>query len=242
MKLTTTIFDIEHQNPTKNMLNVLETYLKKNDIADYGDINLLTILESNGLHDCLWSLKTIDLDNQYDPSLVCEMFIKQNAEHLLDIFEQAFPDDKTLRTALKQPLFVDTYKILLSSIQSISKALSADKKEAVKSAETITQTLETLIKLKSHRSIEEERDDRTEKTEKHLVLLKQMTTEATKHLETLKEMTEQAQNDHDEAADDQRIIERAINNLLIDTVIKVESRDPKQYKFQTELMRKLLLL
>ena len=105
MKLTTTLNLIRACSPCgiKPQSNgTLTGYLKlaAHLGADFGqdeDINLLTILDSNGVQDMLWCLRATQQDSQKIASQLAVEF----AEQVLTIFEAQYPSDKRPRLAIQ---------------------------------------------------------------------------------------------------------------------------------------------
>ena len=67
-------------------------------IKTYGKdtpITLLQILNTNGLDDALWALRTCDDAEKFSRLLACDY-----AEHVLHIFEDEYPDDDRPRKAI----------------------------------------------------------------------------------------------------------------------------------------------
>ena len=104
MKLTTTLNLIdEHEpcyrdpdNPSHSGWNRLIDHLGHDYDRD-AEINLLTILESNGVADCLWSLRaTIQDSREIAVRLAIEF-----AERVLPLFEAEYPDDDRPRKTLE---------------------------------------------------------------------------------------------------------------------------------------------
>ena len=69
-------------------------------ITEYGKdtpIDLLTILETNGVDDCLWALQA----TAEDASRITELIIADVAESVLYIYEREYPTDKRVRECIQ---------------------------------------------------------------------------------------------------------------------------------------------
>ena len=60
-------------------------------------INLLTVMEHNGLKDTLWALRRIPTKRG---KIICILFAADCAERVLPLFEQRFPNDDRPRKAI----------------------------------------------------------------------------------------------------------------------------------------------
>ena len=87
---TTTLNEIRAARPCKDGYEKLLAYLGKTK-ADYEPLPLLTILDSNGLDDALWCLRTPSLER------LSRHFHAWCAEQVLPIFEREHPDDPRIR-------------------------------------------------------------------------------------------------------------------------------------------------
>ena len=96
MKLTTTLNKIRACAPCGAGWRTLIEHLGK-DFNPDAEINLLTVLESNGVADMLWSLRAIDQDSKRVASQLAIEF----AEQALPIFEKRRPDDTRPRDAIQ---------------------------------------------------------------------------------------------------------------------------------------------
>ena len=96
MKLTTTLNKIRACSPCTSGWKTLLTYLGKTE-ADDAEINLLTVLESNGVPDMLWCLRATTEDSKRIASQLAIEF----AEQALPIFEKRKPDDNRPRAAIQ---------------------------------------------------------------------------------------------------------------------------------------------
>lgn len=96
MKLTTTLNELKKHNPCLDGWETLVAYLGA-DYAPDTEINLLTILESNGVQDCLWTLRaTLQNIKETAVRLTIEF-----ASGVLHVFEEKYPDDKSPRQAIE---------------------------------------------------------------------------------------------------------------------------------------------
>ena len=96
MKLTTTLNEIKEDSPCDYGWNILLKHLGENFDHDH-EINLLTILKSNGVQDCLWAFRTTKQDSK---PVVVRISIEY-ARLVLRIFEDEYPDDKRPRHAIE---------------------------------------------------------------------------------------------------------------------------------------------
>ena len=96
MKLTTTLNEIKEHSPCDYGWNILCEHLGKNFDHDE-DINLLTILESNGIQDCLWAFRTTHQDSKPVAVKIAIEF----ARRVLHIFDDKYPDDERPRKAIE---------------------------------------------------------------------------------------------------------------------------------------------
>ena len=96
MKLTTTLNKIRACSPCtsgwKKLLSRLGT-----DFNPDAEINLLTVLESNGVADMLWTLRATEQDSKRIASQLAIEF----AEQALPIFEERLPNDLRPRQAIQ---------------------------------------------------------------------------------------------------------------------------------------------
>jgi hypothetical protein len=94
---TTTLNAIrKHQPCAYGWAKLLAAIGKKK--ADNEPINLLTILESNGVQDMLWVLQCV---KHPDLERVARLMACDFAEAVLSIFEKKYPDDKRPSNAIK---------------------------------------------------------------------------------------------------------------------------------------------
>ena len=63
----------------------------------YAPINLLTILETNGVDDCLWALQATEQDCE----MVARLMAADFAEAVLHIYEKDYPKDNRPRLAIE---------------------------------------------------------------------------------------------------------------------------------------------
>ena len=96
MKLTTTLNKIRACSPCDSGWRTLLKHVGK-DFSPDAEINLLTVLESNGVADMLWTLRAIDQDSKRVASQLAIKF----AEQALPIFETRRPDDDRPRDAIQ---------------------------------------------------------------------------------------------------------------------------------------------
>jgi hypothetical protein len=96
MKLTTTLNKIRACSPCTEGWRKLLAYLGKTE-ADDVEVNLLTVLESNGVPDMLWCLRATVQDSKRSASQLAIEF----AEQVLPIFEQRCPGDLRPRQAIQ---------------------------------------------------------------------------------------------------------------------------------------------
>ena len=94
MKLTTTLNKIRACSPCASGWRTLVKHLGE-DFDPDAEINLLTILESNGVADMLWTLRATDQDSKRVASQLAIEF----AEQALPIFEKRRPNDERPRKA-----------------------------------------------------------------------------------------------------------------------------------------------
>ena len=99
MILSTTFAELHKSGACESGYKKLAAYL--GGIEKYGKttpIDLLTILESNGVEDCIWALRAaIELDRDK----IARLFACDCAESVLPIFESEKPDDPRPRKAIQ---------------------------------------------------------------------------------------------------------------------------------------------
>ena len=96
MKLTTTLNKIRACSPCTSGWQKLLKHVGK-DFNPDAEINLLTILESNGVADMLWTLRATDQDSKRVASQLAIEF----SEQALPIFEKRRPNDERPRKAIQ---------------------------------------------------------------------------------------------------------------------------------------------
>ena len=96
MKLTTTLNKIRACSPCASGWQTLLKHVGK-DFDPDAEINLLTILESNGVADMLWTLRATDQDSKRVASQLAIEF----AATTLPIFEKRRPNDERPRKAIQ---------------------------------------------------------------------------------------------------------------------------------------------
>ena len=99
MILSTTFAKLKEFGACESGYKKLATHL--GGITKYGrdkPINLLTILDSNGIEDCLWALRAAI---ESDRDKIARMFACDCAEAVLPIFESEKPDDPRPRKAIQ---------------------------------------------------------------------------------------------------------------------------------------------
>lgn len=96
MRLTTTLNRIRACSPCTAGWRKLIKHLGE-DFDPDAEINLLTILDSNGVADMLWCLRATNQDSKRTSSQIAIEF----AEQALPIFEERRPDDLRPRKAIQ---------------------------------------------------------------------------------------------------------------------------------------------
>ena len=98
MKMTTTFARLKQARACASGYRTLAKHLVS--VEEYGEdkeINLLTILDSNGLYDALWCLRATVQDCDREKRLIaCEF-----AESVLHIFESKYPNDNRPRKTIQ---------------------------------------------------------------------------------------------------------------------------------------------
>lgn len=94
MTIYTTLNKIKQHNPCPDGWDKLLKFLNKTE-ADDEPLNLLTILESNGAHDCVWAFRTTE------DCPVYRLIAADFAGSVLHIFEEKYPDDNRPRLAIQ---------------------------------------------------------------------------------------------------------------------------------------------
>ena len=98
MKLTTTFDLLKKAGACEDGYKKLAKFL--GGITKYGrttPINLLTILDANGVDDCLWALRA----TQQECESLCRLMAADFAESVLPIFEREHPEDNRPRKAIE---------------------------------------------------------------------------------------------------------------------------------------------
>lgn len=95
MELYTTLNRIRENAPCAPGWQKLLSFLNKTQ-ADDEPLNLLTILESNGVSDCLWAFRCID-----DNNAIYRLIAADFAESVLPIYEKHYPGDGYPRKAIQ---------------------------------------------------------------------------------------------------------------------------------------------
>ena len=113
MKLTTTLNKIRDCSPCASGWQILLKYLGT-DFDPKAEINLLTILESNGVADMLWVLRATVEDSKRIASQLAIEF----AEQALPIFEARRPGDDRPREAIQAARGYIDGKIPLEELQA----------------------------------------------------------------------------------------------------------------------------
>ena len=113
MKLTTTLNKIRACSPCTSGWQTLLKHVGK-DFNPDAEINLLTILQSNGVADMIWTLRATDQDSKRIASQLAIEF----AEQALPIFEKRQPDDARPRKAIQAARDYLDGKISLEELQA----------------------------------------------------------------------------------------------------------------------------
>ena len=117
MKLTTTLNKIRACSPCASGWRTLVKHLGE-DFDPDAEINLLTILESNGVADTLWTLRATDQDSKRIASQLAMRF----AEQALPIFEKRRPNDERPRKAIQAARDYLDGKISLDALRASRQA------------------------------------------------------------------------------------------------------------------------
>ena len=112
MKLTTTLNKIRACSPCASGWQTLLKHVGK-DFDPDAEINLLTVLESNGVADMLWTLRATDHSKRVASQLAIEF-----AEQALPIFEKRRPNDERPRKAIQAARDYLDGKISLEELRS----------------------------------------------------------------------------------------------------------------------------
>ena len=113
MKLTTTLNKIRACSPFTSGWQTLLKHVGK-DFNPDAEINLLTVLQSNGVVDMLWTLRATDQDSKRIASQLAIEF----AEQALPIFEKRRPNDERPRKAIQAARDYLDGKISLDALRS----------------------------------------------------------------------------------------------------------------------------
>ena len=113
MKLTTTLNKIRACSPCASGWRTLVKHVGK-DFDPDAEINLLTILESNGVADTLWTLRATDQESKRIASQLAIEF----AATTLPIFEKRSPNDERPRKAIQAARDYLDGKISLEELRS----------------------------------------------------------------------------------------------------------------------------
>ena len=95
MRIYTTLNRIRQADPCTEGWTKLLAFLNKTQ-ADDDPLDLLTILESNGVQDCLWSFQCTD-----DNKSIYRHMAADFAESVLHIYEAYYPNDNRPRLAIQ---------------------------------------------------------------------------------------------------------------------------------------------
>ena len=119
MKLTTTLNKIRACSPCTSGWQTLLKHVGK-DFDPDAEINLLTILESNGVADMLWSLRATQDSKRIASQLAIEF-----AEQALPLFEKRRPNDERPRKAIQAARDYLDGKISLEQLRASRQAGAA---------------------------------------------------------------------------------------------------------------------
>ena len=98
MMLYTTLKELKKHSPCTDGYRKLLQHIGKDYPVDK-PIDLLTILESNGLNDTIWCLRAAL--PEADRDRIARLFACDCAESILHFFEQEYPDDRRPRTVIE---------------------------------------------------------------------------------------------------------------------------------------------
>ena len=112
MKLTTTLNKIRACSPCASGWRTLVKHLGE-EFDPNAEINLLTVLESNGVADMLWTLRATDHSKRVASQLAIEF-----AEQALPLFEKRRPNDERPRKAIQAARDYLDGKISLEELRS----------------------------------------------------------------------------------------------------------------------------
>jgi hypothetical protein len=119
-KLTTTLNLCKQNNACRTGYDTLVAFLG----PDYGmdkPINLVTILESNGIKDTIWALRATKQDSKY----ISRMFAADCAESVLHYYEDKYPNDNRVRKCIQAARDYAEGKISLKELR-VARRAAAD--------------------------------------------------------------------------------------------------------------------
>jgi hypothetical protein len=119
MKITTTLNRIKSNSPCQEGWTKLLTFLNKTK-ADDEELDLLTILESNGVQDCLWAFQCTDNHDSIYKHIAADF-----AESVLYIFEKEYPNDNRPRLSIQAARDYADGKINKEELDAARSAASA---------------------------------------------------------------------------------------------------------------------
>src|SRR5574337_420951 len=123
IKLITTLNNILEFSPCSEGLDKFLKYVGR-DFPKDKEINLLTILESNGIDHFFWCFKTLK-NNKKEEFKILSLICADIAESTISIFESKYPKDNRPKKAIEAiRLFVDE-KISLNKLIKSKHAASA---------------------------------------------------------------------------------------------------------------------
>ena len=93
--MQTTLNKIKKHSPCKDGWEKLLNHLGKTE-ADDEPLELITILESNGINDTIWAMRAVEEKNKE-----IRLFAADCAELVLPIYENKYPDDDRPRKAIQ---------------------------------------------------------------------------------------------------------------------------------------------
>ena len=93
--MQTTLNKIKLHSPCKDGWEKLLNHLNKTQ-SDDEPLELITILESNGLNDTIWAMRAVEEKNKE-----IRLFAADCAELVLPIYENKYPDDDRPRKAIQ---------------------------------------------------------------------------------------------------------------------------------------------
>lgn len=140
-KITTTLAKIRAHRPCGLKRGSGEGYdlLRKNLGKNYGDDTPITfsqIVESNGLDDALWCLRSVCSNHEKDVRL----FAADCAERVLPLFESTFPKDKRPKEVIQAARDFSEGKITREELDAALYAARAAAGDAAWDAERKIQT------------------------------------------------------------------------------------------------------